>query len=210
MAFNHGNHHGALEKSNKASGIKPARSPYGGFWARLGALFIDIIIWSPIVALMIWMNSHSRLFQVYWWPFGVLLSIFYNIYLVKRFGGTPGKLLLGLKITKEDGSPVGYKEAMLRELPYYIFGLFSFLALAIALLQMSDAEYAGFASRERIQHIKALKPVWAFPAYVMQQVWMWSEFVVLLTNKKKRALHDFIAGTVVTQKAALPQAEATR
>jgi len=26
---------------------------------------------------------------------------------------------------------------------------------------------------------------------------LWSEFVVLLTNRKRRALHDFIAGTVV-------------
>jgi uncharacterized RDD family membrane protein YckC len=28
-------------------------------------------------------------------------------------------------------------------------------------------------------------------------VWIWSEIIVLLFNRRKRALHDFIAGTVV-------------
>ena len=28
---------------------------------------------------------------------------------------------------------------------------------------------------------------------------MWSEFIVMMTNDKRRALHDFIAGTVVIQ-----------
>jgi uncharacterized RDD family membrane protein YckC len=30
-------------------------------------------------------------------------------------------------------------------------------------------------------------------------IWGWSEIIVLLTNEKRRALHDFLAGTVVTQ-----------
>ena len=30
--------------------------------------------------------------------------------------------------------------------------------------------------------------------------WFLSEFVVLLMNKRKRALHDFIAGTIVVNK----------
>jgi uncharacterized RDD family membrane protein YckC len=34
-------------------------------------------------------------------------------------------------------------------------------------------------------------------------VWIFSEFVVLLTNKKRRALHDFMAGTVVIRKESL-------
>jgi uncharacterized RDD family membrane protein YckC len=30
-------------------------------------------------------------------------------------------------------------------------------------------------------------------------IWYWSEFIVLLTNRRKRAIHDFIAGTVVVK-----------
>lgn len=39
------------------------------------------------------------------------------------------------------------------------------------------------------------------PYNVVQQVWFWSEIVVLLSNKKRRAVHDFIAGTVVVKVA---------
>ena len=203
MPVNPHDPYGALKKNAKLCGIKPPplpSSPYGGFWVRLGAFFIDGIIWSPVFALTLWMNNHFRLFQVYWWPFGAALGIFYWVYLVKRFGGTPGKLILGLRIAKVDGSPAGYKEAILRYFPDFIYSVLWFAALVIALSQMSDAEYASLPHRERLQHIKALKPGWAFAAQIMFQVWMWSEFVVLLTNKKKRALHDFIAGTVVLRK----------
>jgi len=203
MASNPNDPYGALEKNAKISGIKPplpSPSPYGGFWVRLGALLIDLVIWSPVAVFTLWMSNHIRLFQVYWWPFGSLLGIFYSVYLVKRFGGTPGKLILGLRIAKVDGSPAGYREAILRYFPGFVFGLFSFVAYVIALSQMSDAEYVGLSFHERAQHIKALKPGWDFPVQIMAQVWMWSEFVVLLTNKKKRALHDFIAGTVVLRK----------
>ncbi|WP_255590049.1 hypothetical protein [Marinicella meishanensis] len=34
-------------------------------------------------------------------------------------------------------------------------------------------------------------------------VWYWSELLVMLTNERRRALHDFIAGTVVIKKAFL-------
>ena len=37
----------------------------------------------------------------------------------------------------------------------------------------------------------------------LQQAWMWSELLVLLFNKKRRALHDFIAGTVVIKVVTL-------
>jgi predicted DCC family thiol-disulfide oxidoreductase YuxK len=41
-----------------------------------------------------------------------------------------------------------------------------------------------------------------FGAYdVVQQAWMWSELLVLLFNRTRRALHDFIAGTVVVKVA---------
>jgi uncharacterized RDD family membrane protein YckC len=29
------------------------------------------------------------------------------------------------------------------------------------------------------------------------QIWIWGEFVTMLFNKKRRAVHDYMAGTVV-------------
>jgi len=45
-----------------------------------------------------------------------------------------------------------------------------------------------------------LFPAWYSLVSTLSQVWWWSEFIVLLFNKRKRAIHDFMAGTVVIKK----------
>jgi len=34
---------------------------------------------------------------------------------------------------------------------------------------------------------------------ILMQVWIWGEFLTMLFNKKRRAVHDFMAGTVVVR-----------
>jgi len=43
-------------------------------------------------------------------------------------------------------------------------------------------------------------PSWYRTLNILQNIWIWSEFVVLLTNAKRRAIHDYLAGTVVILK----------
>jgi hypothetical protein len=45
--------------------------------------------------------------------------------------------------------------------------------------------------------LEAGTPAWYQPVQIAGSVWLYSEFLVLLTNKKRRALHYFMAGTVV-------------
>jgi uncharacterized RDD family membrane protein YckC len=40
-------------------------------------------------------------------------------------------------------------------------------------------------------------PRWYHPLQIVQNIWVWGELIVLLTNRKRRAIHDFIAGTIV-------------
>lgn len=52
------------------------------------------------------------------WAIGVLVTtIFYFVVLEGRFGYTPGKWLLGLRVLKEDGTRIGYVDSLLRNLP---------------------------------------------------------------------------------------------
>ncbi len=173
---------------------------YGGFGRRFGAMWLDVLCLSPLVILNLWGNSAFRLFQAYYFIPGLLISALYSIYLVKRFGGTPGKLILGLRITKVDGSPVGYREAILRELPNYLFHIVLSVGLVASALHLTDAEYFALGWKERSIRLKELAPGFYGPVQIAQTVWIWSEFLVLLTNEKKRAIHDFIAGTVVIVK----------
>ncbi len=177
---------------------------YAGFWPRLASLLLDFVILVPIGALEFWGSSAFRLFDVYFLLPGTLFGLFYSVYLVRRFGGTPGKILVGIRIRKLDGSPVGYREAFLRYFPEFIFCLLSSVALILPLLHMSDAEFHSLSFMQYNQRIIEIAPKWYKPLQWAQNAWFWGELIVLLTNRKRRALHDFIAGTVVVHVSPAP------
>ena len=72
-------------------------------------------------------------------------------------------------------------------------------AIVIATLNMSDTEYFALGYQERGQRRSELAPSWLSWVTILMNIWIWGEFVVMLTNKKRRAVHDFMAGTVVVR-----------
>lgn len=176
------------------------RPKYAGFWRRFGALLLDFMVFSPIMGLTMYLNHNYRLFHLYYFIPGLFISVLYSIYLVRRYGGTPGKLLMGLRITRVDFSPVGYREAILRHAPEFVLGAISSIAIILASLKMTDKEYLSLSMTLQFKALQDRTPSWNKVIQTTQTIWIWSEFVVLLTNRKKRALHDFIAGTVVIRK----------
>lgn len=173
---------------------------YAGFWRRFAALWLDFLFLLPVMLAYLWLNQRHRWSELFYLGPSFAISFVYSIHLVRRFGGTPGKVLAGLRIVKVDGSPIGYREATLRCLPEWVLSTALSVGLALAALKMTDAQYTGLGYIERHEQLKALAPAWLRPVEIFQQVWIWSEFLVLLTNKKRRALHDFIAGTVVVMR----------
>jgi uncharacterized RDD family membrane protein YckC len=180
---------------------------YAGFAPRLASLMLDFIILLPLTALEFWASGHWRLFDVYFLIPGILFGLFYSVYLVQRFGGTPGKLMVGIRIRKLDGEPVSYREAFLRYSVDFILYLLMSIALLIPLLHMTDAEYQSLSFMENAKRMTEFAPSWYRPLQWIQTAWVWGELIVLLTNRKRRAIHDFIAGTVVVY--ASPKASPT-
>lgn len=170
---------------------------YAGFWKRFGSYWIDVLVMIPIMFLVFWGNEQSRLFQVYYFIPGLLFGLWFHVYLVKRYGGTPGKILLKIKISKLDGSNVEYKESILRYLVLFVLTMFTSIPMLIATMGMSDAEYFSYDWMQRTAVMTEKLPAWHSFSTIAINVWIWSEFIVMLTNKKRRAIHDFIAGTVV-------------
>ena len=111
---------------------------------------------------------------------------------------SPGKFVARIRITKLDGNPITYKEALLRssvDLSLAFLGLITFL---IVRFQISNVEHYRLLSwQEKSDYLENLTPIWSKVLMYISDLWLCSELVVLLLNKKKRALHDFIAGTVV-------------
>ena len=182
---------------------------YAGFWRRFGAGLLDMALFVPIGYLTLWVYSQSQLAPTIWLLPSIFIGVWFNVYLVRRYGGTPGKLLLGLRIVRLDGTPVGYKEAVLRHLPILISGALISMALVFASWKLAEIEYMGLALMPRHKRLEQLAPSWYWQILAVEQIWFWSEFLVMMTNAKRRALHDFIAGTVVILKGTAQKALAS-
>jgi uncharacterized RDD family membrane protein YckC len=179
-------------------GIAADRPRYAGFGRRVGALGVDILISNLLLLpIVIWGGSRFKYFPLYSLGPIAMWSLFYNVYLVRRFGGTPGKLVMRVEIRNLDGTSVGYRAALLRFLPEFLLGLLASISLAMPLFEVTDPGFQSLGLNERNQLLRQLASPWYETVEVFEQVWVWSEFIVMLTNRKRRALHDFIAGTVV-------------
>src|SRR4051812_43822442 len=185
-----------LEDPAHATGTGNDQTKYAGFWLRFCSMLLDGLILSPLL-LLIMLNT-SRLLMIAIVTLSFCLNVFYEVYLVQRFGGTPGKLILRLRIVKTDGSPATYRQALLRASPDMIFSFLGSISLLIVLSRMSNAGYSELNSAPYSQ-IAALSPAWSGVVTVIERIWDWGELIVLQMNPKKRALHDFLAGTVVVQ-----------
>lgn len=173
--------------------------PYSRFWDRVGAALIDFLIMLPVVGIDYLFGSESRFFQLYMLVPVQVLTVFLQIYMVVKYGGTPGKLLVGLRIAKLDGAPVTVKEAVLRYSVVWVMGLAIVAVTIMAAMGMSDADYSSLSYMERSVAISQRAPLIGWISGLMQ-VWIWGNIITVLANTKRRALHDFIAGTVVLRR----------
>jgi uncharacterized RDD family membrane protein YckC len=189
--------------TDPASPPKTSAEPeYGGFWIRFGAALIDTAILYPFIALVLWGPHNSR------WKFQgthLLLSAVSNAYYiccVGRWGGTPGKLLCGLRVVRADLRPAGWKESWLRHSLDLTFGILGTALYLHKLQQIPDAAFTTLTRSQLLGQLVNLDRIPNLAVTTLEQIWIWSEFLILLTNRKRRALHDFIAGTVVIRKPA--------
>jgi len=173
---------------------------YAGFWKRFCAGFADVFIIMPLIFFFVWLEGFDRTFAIViaiLWP--ILVSV-YNVFFNARFGGTLGKLAVGIRITKPDGSRISWFEAWKRSSVDIAFAMVTLIVRVWALIQIDPNHYTALPWLERAQLLQERCPAWYSSFDILIEVWVWSEVIVLLFNKRKRALHDFIAGTVVVMK----------
>ena len=89
---------------------------YAGFWIRLAAGVIDLLILGTFTLVLayflpspaIWVTSGLAISIVYWLGFWVWR------------GQTPGKMAVGIKVIRTDSSPVKWQCAVRRCLGYFV------------------------------------------------------------------------------------------
>jgi len=177
----------------------PVPVQYAGFWRRALALVVDGLIFvlffvmqQAIAALSISAAIVSNVVLA-------ALAAAYPVYFHARWGQTVGKMLAKIKVTRLDGTAIGLERAFLRSSVDITLSVFSTASLVYVMLTWTGPEWSslGFAERGRLVGERNLARHWSFDT--IMQAWVWGELLILLTNKKKRAAHDFIAGTVVVR-----------
>lgn len=173
---------------------------YASFGPRLASLLLDAVIMMPFIFIIQYINSSSKFMFFYTLIPNLIFGLWYHIYLPKKYGGTPGKVIMGLQILNLNGKSIGWKEAFLRHLIILLLTIFSSILMIDALLSVDDATFQNLSWIKQSQYLMSLSPI-LFSIYTwLTNIWSWSELIVLLTNPRKRALHDYIAGTVIVKK----------
>jgi uncharacterized RDD family membrane protein YckC len=172
---------------------------YAGFLRRIIASIIDslFLLAYAIFIVSYFMTKSFLLYAIFNLSL-ILLRIIFHIIFVKIWSGSPGKLLLKLKILRVDGSKISWKEAILRYIIDLIFSLV--LCIIVILFIYYKNVNWGFINSNDLKIINDNLPIYVRIISIIASCWMYSEFFVLLLNKEKRGLQDFIAGTVVIVK----------
>ena len=148
---------------------------------RIAGRFVDWILWfivSMIVSAVVAGAgsftgngdvAYIRLFLA--GLINLIAVVAYEVVMPVQAGGTIGKMLLGTKIVKEDGSPVDYQVAGMR------IGIYAAIALLGALIP-----FIGIIT---------------FPIAVLIGI---ASTVMLFTDDRRRAVWDMVAKTVVVKR----------
>ncbi|TCM61448.1 putative RDD family membrane protein YckC [Acinetobacter calcoaceticus] len=129
---------------------------YVGFWVRVLATLIDLFLSTVIIlpfALMFGPADYYSADAMRMGPFDFIVQILSAaVYIVcwLKFAGTPGKLLLNLKILDEaSGNPIRVSQAVIRYLGYFVSGMAFFLGFI----------WIGFDPKKQGWHDKMAKTV---------------------------------------------------
>ena len=157
-----------------------------GFWIRVGAQIVDILVFIPIIILSYW-NTFSLKSTA------VLVSIsvpglIYKPLMESFFGATLGKMACGIKVIDGNGNKLSLVGAYVRYFPFLIS---SGVNLAGQLIMFSSPQFQSAASMMELA--QAQQGNFLGPIGTLVNVLVMIECVVAAFTFRKRALHDMLA-----------------
>ncbi|HJV77550.1 MAG TPA: RDD family protein [Paludibacter sp.] len=182
---------------------------YTGFGPRIAAKIIDFIVLLPVVGLLLYINGLSKSAYFYAVVPNLLFGIWFEVYLVKRYGGTPGKLMMGIKIIKNNGADVDWRAAFYRYSVELFLAILGVYVMILTLNLIDDNTYISLGFMKRNQLIATLNPIPGKVHSWLNALWVVTGLIVLVSDRRKRSTHDFIAGTVVIKSIFLDKIRET-
>jgi uncharacterized RDD family membrane protein YckC len=171
---------------------------YSTFWPRFWSGSVDSCILWPVgfISFMVFSLNPPRIVAAILVIVESLTWLLYTVLMHARNGQTIGKMYTKVRVVdyRTEGK-ISLRQAWLREgIPMVLsLGLVGYEVFAIM---------TGSMSTKSVAEGKALTdgPYWLLMGFPF--LWFAAEVLTMLTNEKRRALHDFIAGTVVVRLSA--------
>lgn len=177
----------AWEEARQAAGPR-----YQTGWLRFCAGVVDSAVLWLVFLPFEWLGRRADA------PFGIialwvvasLVGIAYTVVLHGHYGQTLGKRLLHVRVLDISEGKLSMRQAILRDLPWIVLTVVQWVVVTRMALAGENvwAEIDAHGSTAREMTI---------PYAIL--AWSLAEFVTMLFNEKRRAIHDWIAGSVVVR-----------
>jgi uncharacterized RDD family membrane protein YckC len=177
---------------------------YAGFWLRLKAGLVDFLVFLPVALLWFWAPDWGRGAAVAYSVVSNILYFAYSIVGHAIWGQTLGKRVTRIRVVDVSGRPIGWRQAVRRSSVDIALGAITTIAYAWVIFRIPAAEFETLRWLQVQERYDAIRPAWVVATEYAYWAWLASEVVSVLFNKRRRALHDFIAGTVVVREAQGP------
>jgi uncharacterized RDD family membrane protein YckC len=176
------------------------RFVFVGFWRRLLAYLIDLSPGWAFVPLtrgiMVWSFQQRTIL-----PYAAWSTVWAMVWLwlVVRFGATPGKFAIRARIVDRNGVFLSCGRAFLRMMPGWLYSVNLLLHMWTAI-----GKYPEGAPCSTFHEVALLLREYGNPLYphllLILGLFIYLDAGTILFNREKRAIHDFIAGSYVITK----------
>ncbi|MFN0060761.1 MAG: RDD family protein [Planctomycetota bacterium] len=154
---------------------------------RFGAAWLDQLALLPVDVLFLWLLAHvtdmTLLILLYW--LNATYRLVYRVWLHACFGQTLGKMFVRVRVVDITGRRIGVRQAVRRDSP--------FILLAIADAVLGTIVIVGGLHPLKLEWI--MLPILLFGSCCL--IWLLAELLTMFSSSKRRAIHDWIGGTVV-------------
>jgi uncharacterized RDD family membrane protein YckC len=183
-----------------AAGVAAARLDdgtgrvYRTFWRRFWAGMIDGLVFAPLswIGPVVWASTTQPAMLASWFVFHSFSLVTYSIILHGLFGQTLGKRITGVTVLDVGGARLSMRQAVLRDSVYVLLILYSVIVdLPGVLSGVNPYVVNPEAFRLSDLGLASLLSLYA------SLLWFVLEMATMLSNRRRRAVHDFLAGSLV-------------
>ncbi|MGR5308119.1 RDD family protein [Vibrio mediterranei] len=162
---------------------------YSNFWRRFFAVIIDGLVFLPLqwIDEYILSGAIGSVGVFLWGVGGAILGISYYVILHAKYGQTIGKMVMKVKVVDvSESRNITVKQSCIRDI------------VPIIMVPFTVYAYAQLAFFGKTWQSLDQDSVLTIVSLIMIS-WVVLESVSMLFNEKRRAVHDYIAGSVVVR-----------